>query len=231
MTITLLHPSRGRAKKAAETYISWIKKASGKHEIEHILSLDNDDNHQEYFETFSGLNTIAKVVRQVIVVSDNTCVVEATNKGAEKAKGDLIIYLSDDFECPENWDELLLEKVIWSFGGPLPIMIRVNDTIQPMDNCVLTIPIMSHSLYRRLGYFWNPEYKSMWVDVDLYFTTKPFMIECPDLLFPHLHCSAGNCEEDETYKRSSEHWNQGVEIFNRRSKEFGWGRAFNKIPV
>lgn len=231
MKFSLIHPSRGRAQKALETALNWKDKASGNNHIEHILSLDTDDTQlYRYKSMFEGhtLRSSRAIDKEtfIIIASSNTCVVEATNHAAKEATGDILIYLSDDFDCPENWDELILSKV--HTGDWL---LRVNDGYQPMDNCVLTIPIMSRSLYENLGYFWFPEYKSMWVDVDLYFTTKEYMIEAPELLFPHNCAANGKSQYDETYKRSEANWNQGVEIFNRRSKEFGWGRAFNKLPA
>lgn len=219
MLITLIHPSRGRAQKALETYWTWLNRSSGDFEIEHILSYDlSDTEKNKYVEHFFGLTRM--------LLNDNSCVVEATNIAANKAKGDILVYLSDDFSCPQDWDRLIVDRV----KGLDKFILRVNDGHQPMDNCVLTIPIMSKSLYGELGYFWNPEYKSMWVDVDLYFTTRKYMIEAPELLFVHEHPVTGVAQDDETYRRSALNWNQGVEIFNRRSKEFGWGRAFNKIP-
>lgn len=209
--ITLVHPSRGRAELAYINFNNWINKSSGKHKIEHILSLDSDDKElPKYLERFSKVE-----------INPNTCVVEAANKGAEKATGDILIYLSDDFDCPQNWDELIINRI----AGKEKVMLRVNDLLQPMDNCVLTIPIMTKGLYKELGYLFHPEYKSMWVDCDLYFTTKPYMIEAAELIFQHKHHAHGN---DETYRRSEQNWNQGVDIFNRRSKQFGWGRAFNR---
>lgn len=211
--ITLIHPSRGRAELAFLNYENWINKSSGKYNIEHILSLDSDDKElPKYLERFTKAE-----------INSNTCVVEAANKAAEKATGDILIYLSDDFDCPQNWDELIINKT----KGEEMFMLKVNDKLQPMDNCVLTIPIMSRKLYNSLGYFFHPEYKSMWVDCDLYFVTKPYMIIAPDLVFEHKHHAHGN---DDTYRRSEKNWNQGVDIFNRRSKEFGWGMAFNRLP-
>jgi len=216
MKITLIHPSRGRALKAKQTLDYWMERASGNNEIEHILSLDKDDNQvEQYIIQFNG--------KSKIFIEENDSVVMAANRIALEATGDIFLYLSDDFKCPLNWDKLIINKI----GLREICMLRVNDKLQPMDNCVLTIPIMTKGLYNLLGYFFYPEYKSMWVDCDLYFVTKPHMIEAPELEFRHEHQKDGN---DETYERSNLNWNQGVDIFNRRSAEFGWGRAFNRIP-
>lgn len=206
MKITLLHPSRGRANKALETFIYWVNQSSGENEIEHILSIDNDDvQKSSYLGTGETL----------IVCSDNQDVVQATNKAASSSTGDILLYLSDDFKCPKDWDKLIVEKVKNNSGKWL---LKVDDCLQKFEVPVLTIPIMSRALYTKLGYFWNPLYKSMFVDEDLYWVCRNngWIIEAPDLIFPHEHCSIGKAENDETYKRSSANWNQGKEVFRVR---------------
>jgi len=221
MTISLIHPSRGRPQKALETFRYWMEKASGEHTIEHILSIDQDDPRAErYSEQEYGANSL-------IFAGNNTCVVEATNKAAKFCKGDILVYLSDDFKCPQDWDKLIVQRTL---GVPV-FMLRVNDGYQPMENDVLTIPIMSRGLYKELGYFFYPEYRSMWVDCDLFHVTRPYMIVAPELVFKHEHPAAGFGRTDETYKRSEANWNQGKAIFERRSKEFGWKKPFKKMPV
>lgn len=202
--ITLLHPSRGRAKKALETYNYWMDQASGDLNIEHILSIDNDDVQRESYLSFKN---------SLVIPNDNKDVVEATNKAAKFSSGDILIYLSDDFKCPKYWDRLVFEKM-----RKTECLLKVDDCLQKFHIPVLTIPIMSRALYERLGYFWHPEYKSMFVDEDLYWTCKNngWIIEAPELKFPHEHCANGMAENDETYKRSSANWNQGKEVFRKR---------------
>jgi glycosyltransferase involved in cell wall biosynthesis len=209
MKITILHPSRGRAQKAFETYQYWMSKASGKIEIEYILSIDVDDNQQpEYSRIFMGVDGVC-------YTASNRNVVDATNVAASHATGDLLIYLSDDFKCPQDWDILLYDKYL---SGPVLALIKVDDCLQGFDVPVLTIPIMTRYLYITLGYFWHPEYKSMFVDQDLYEVCKKhgWIINAPQLKFPHEHCSIGKAERDETYIRSEKNWDQGKELFAKR---------------
>lgn len=218
MKITLLHPSRGRAKRAFETYQHWINSSSGTVEIQHVMAIDNDDaQNQDYYTTFKDVPT-------VIVSGDHDCVVRATNSAARYSKGDILVYLSDDFKCPQNWDLEIIKRL----QGKAMAILRVNDgglahkTNQP----VLTIPIMTRALYNELDYFFYNEYKSMWCDVDLYFTTKQYLIEAFDLQFIHEHHSEARSHlYDETYKRSEQNWNQGALIFNKRAKQFGWPKT------
>jgi hypothetical protein len=209
MKITLLHPSRGRAEKARENAKRWLHKSSRNHTVEYILSLDQDDpqlpKYEELFAQFTPH----------IIINANTCVVDATNAAAKKSTGDILVYFSDDFDCPQNWDDELVK----SFQGvETPRLIKVDDCLQPFDVKVLTIPIMNRQLYEKLGYFWHPGYKSMFVDEDLYWTcfTNGWMIMKPALKFPHEHWVNGKAPVDETYKNSEKNWDQGKALYAER---------------
>lgn len=206
MKISLLHPSRGRPVKATQTYQYWMSQASGKFEIEHVLSLDFSDPENENYERFDKLS-----------IDHNDCVVEATNQAAKIATGDIFVYLSDDFKCPQNWDELIVEK----FNLNEPMLLKVDDLLQRFEVDVLTIPIMNRALYTRLGYFWNPIYRSMFVDQDLFWVcaNSNWINFAPELKFPHEHYSNGKAQIDSTYTRSDLNWNQGKEMFAKRKAE------------
>lgn len=206
--ISLLHPSRSRPLKSFENSREWIEKAGC--EVELILSVDESDPMlQGYFEKYDGLVHL--------LVNNNTSVVEATNHAAKKAKGNILVYLSDDFKCPDNWGQLVSQEFE---GETRPCLIKLDDCLQKFDVPVLTIPIMNRALYERLGYFWHPGYKSMFVDEDLYWTARSLgaLKNCEHLKFPHEHCSIGKCENDETYQRSSANWDSGKALYAERKQ-------------
>lgn len=207
--ISLLHPSRGRPQKAKDAIDNWLIRSSHKFEIEYILSLDTTDPKlNEYLETWAdGAH-----------VNNNTSVVEATNTAAKESTGDILVYLSDDFLCPDGWDELIVKEFE---NENRPLVLKVKDCLQTFPAPVLTIPIMNRQLYEKLGYFWHPAYKSMHVDVDLYWTTFAIgaIKNCQHLEFPHHHYSNGKAVHDETYKRSEANWDQGLEVLKRRRLE------------
>lgn len=209
MKITLLHPSRGRAEKAKQTFDFWKEQSSGRVFIEHILSIDDDDiQTQKYIQGFPD---------SIVLINKNTCVVDATNVAAKVATGDILIYLSDDFKCPKNWDL----EIIALLGLETPFLLKVDDCLQKFEVKVLTIPIMNKALYNVLGYFWHPGYKSMFVDEDLYWTCSEnnWLIFADSLKFPHEHPANGKAVNDETYRRSAANWDQGKEMFAKRKLE------------
>lgn len=199
MKISLIHPSRGRPKKAYETARSWVDKSRlDPHEIDYILSLDEDDPKlKEYW-----------IEWDCEIVNKNTCVVEATNHAARESKGDILVYLSDDFKCPDNWGQLLIKEFD---KYPGPVVLKVDDCLQKFHIAVLTIPIMNRMAYDVLGYFFHPDFKSMHVDEHLYWRSKKlgFLKMAPHLKFPHEHYSIGKSEHDETYRRSEANWDHG----------------------
>jgi hypothetical protein len=205
--ISLIHPSRGRPQKSLETSREWIYKAGC--EVELLLSVDNDDpSIKEYLrKTFANL----------VVPGDNKSVVGATNRAAKFARANVLVYLSDDFKCPENWGQLILNEFE---NEDRPLLIKVDDCLQKFNVPVLTIPIMNRALYERLGYFWHPSYKSMFVDEDLYWTAHKLgaLKNCEHLKFPHEHCSLGRCENDETYQRSAANWDSGKAFYHERKQ-------------
>ena len=170
MLISLIHPSRGRPFKAKQTIDNWMAKSSKRNKIEHILSLDKDDRKINSYKVFF----------KDALIFDNSCVVEATNKAAAISKGEILIYLSDDFDCPNNWDSMILE-----YFKDEPLLLKVDDKLQPFHTDVVTIPIINRLLYDELGYLLNPLYKSMYVDQDLYWTcyNNGWLQEAPELNF------------------------------------------------
>lgn len=202
--VSLIHPSRQRAKKAFLTAMKWHLSSNVEHE--HILSIDYDDPEKTLYE---GL--FEKMSRRIIC-ADNKSVVQATNEACKYAKGNILVYVSDDIEAPMEWGELIQKEFD---GEDRPLVIKVDDCFQPLGTPILTIPIMNRQLYERLGYFWHPGYKSMFVDEDLYWTSRKLgaLKFSEHLKFPHLHKKDG---DDSTYQASARNWEQGKQFFNQR---------------
>lgn len=209
MKISLLHPSRGRSVKSITNSDEWLSKA-GNAEVELIVSVDESDKSKdEYIKLYGAKCWTFR----------SNSVVEATNLAAHQSTGDILIYLSDDFKCPDNWGELVLKEFE---NENRPLLLKVDDCLQAFKTAIVTIPIMNRALYHKLGYFWHPSYKSMFVDEDLYWTCLNIgaLKNCPHLKFPHHHYSNPDdsirADRDETYKRSESNWDQGKEVFRQR---------------
>lgn len=217
--VSLIHPSRGRPAKSYGNSLRWLHSAGC--DVQLILSIDLDDPFYEkyiyeYRELIRQENALEDDTLFAIISGHNKSVVDATNAAAGSvADGDILVYLSDDFAAPENWGQLIIKEFE---GVTEPRLIKVDDCLQPFHVKVLTIPIMNRALYEKLGYFWHPDYKSMFVDEDLYHTAQKLgaLKMCPHLKFPHEHVSVGKAENDETYRRSAANWEQGKAVFAKR---------------
>lgn len=208
--ISLLHPSRSRPQKSFETTQRWIMKAGCETEL--IVSIDSNDPYKnEYLNKYGDTEC-------TVICQDNKSVVEATNRAAKEAKGDVLLYLSDDFECFDWWGLDILKEF---YKENRPLLLKVDDCLQDFHVKVLTIPIMNRMLYEKLEYFWNPQYLSMFVDEDLWWTCHLIgaMKFAKHLKFEHRHTCVGKAPNDETYRRSAANWDQGKAVFAQRKAQ------------
>ena len=204
MKISLLHPSRGRAEKAKRTYDNWINKSSGKLDIEYILSTDMSDFAEPYMRSFG-------VTFKTETTNYNNNLVDATNNGAKKTTGDLIVLISDDFDCPENWDLLLLDAVKDKKDFVLKTLMdsKMDSDLLIMDKFTM-----------KTGYIYYPEYQHMFCDTDMTHkaSLEGQLIVRNDLVFTHNHYSIGKSEKDCVNTKADLTWNQGEKVYLERVK-------------
>lgn len=214
-TFSLVHPTRDRPIAALECLYRWFDLCSPFNRLDYILSLDTGDatKYADMVKIVQGNLPLQVLVRP------NATMVEALNKGAELARGDVLVYVSDDFECPPNWDVCIANEVIKAGRTEKdPWVLFVFDGNQRI---IQTICIMSRAYYKRFGYIYHPAYKSMFVDneyTDVALKSKQ-VIHAEHLLFRHHHVSrAGGMPWDATYARqnSRESWAHGERVYHER---------------
>lgn len=205
--ISLVHPSRGRPEMAYNAYAEWLRKAD--EDFEYIISLDHSDITQsQYF--------IKGFPEGSIIISTNRSIVDAVNVATSCATGDIIVVMSDDFGCPDDWCSLIRERLDPDKMG----LLHVNDTIQ---QGVVTLPILTRKLYERLGYVYFHRYFSMFADNDLTEAAKILGAYIPalDITFQHRHWVNGLNKRDATYNRenSDQAYQLGQKVFQQRQKQ------------
>jgi glycosyltransferase involved in cell wall biosynthesis len=201
--ISLLHPSRQRPEKSLATCNKWLERAGNN--VELIVSLDADD---------PTLNSYKAHPDASVIVNNNRSAVDAINRAAEIATGDIMIVVSDDTDCPHGWDE----KVIAAASGLSDFVIRVDDGIQPW---FITAPILDRVYYNRFGYLYHPEYKHMFVDTHFTHVAELLgrIIRRDDIKFPHLHYCKGHTKKDALNERADATWKQGEDLYLRHFRE------------
>lgn len=204
--ISIIHPSRGRSAEAYNTYRKWTECADNSDNFEYILSLDNDACEEYYKRFFYDDHLIS------ICLRDNKSAIEAVNNAAEIAFGNIIIVISDDFDCQSSWDTKLINNI----RGRTDFCAKTVDGIQPT---LITLPLMDRIYYERYGYIYNPNYLHMFSDQEM--TAVAIMtgkyIKIP-MLFEHLHYTTGKSAYDDINRKNDATWAQGEALFNERLK-------------
>lgn len=207
MKISIIHPSRQRPQQAEIAIKEWVGKAKDKNNIEYILSVDtNDGNLSRYKELSVNYGLI-------IHINNNKSAIEAINRSAKEAKGDLIIVVSDDFnEVPLHWEEELIKHL----KGKKDFLVKTQDGIQ---NTLITLPIMDREYYNRFGYVYYPGFTHLWADTEMtvvgHYLGK--VINVP-MIFKHNHYTTGNFKKDSISEKNDKTHAHGKLVFNTRKK-------------
>lgn len=196
MKWSIIHPSRKRCARAYEAALDCITNFDDSIDtIEYIVSIDDDDDQIECYKQWCIPNGI------ILISNKNRSLVDACNNAAKIATGDCFLVLSDDFLTPPRWNEKLKERIDRDMYG-----ILVNDGIS--DGDIMSLPIMSKTLYERIGYIYHPEFFSLFADNALLDVVKKLecLIDCRHLLFEHMHYIVGKSKIDETYQRENSNY-------------------------
>lgn len=198
--ISILHPSRGRPEKAKKTIIKWFESAS-LIPFQWITSIDYDDPEKDKYLDIGRC-----------LISQNASVVDAINNAAKIAKGNILMVVSDDTDCPDNWNSFLLK---W-LDGKNDFICKTQDGTQPW---IITNPIMDRTYYNRFGYIYHPDYQHMFCDTELTcvadLTGRKLV---SSIMFKHNHYSVTKEPPDAISKRADGTWDQGEKLFLERYK-------------
>lgn len=200
--ISIIHPSRGRPYKSWATISNWLNRASNANDIEVVISVDLDDpNLLTYKDLYHKFE---------VIVSDNRHAVDAINMGALRSLENILIVVSDDTDCPENWDDLLLKEV----EGKTDWILKTQDGIQKW---IITMPVMDRAYYNRFGYIYYPSYEHMFCDTELSCVADLTGRRLESkLMFEHLHYSTGKSVKDAISDKADKTWDQGEKLFLER---------------
>jgi len=204
--ISIIHPSRSRGNQAFQTYQKWINKSKNPNNIEYILSLDDNDPMLELY------NFLFKSIPITIITNNNRSAIDAINKAAQISTKEILIQIAEDFDCPQDWDEILLNNL----KDKEDFIVKTNDGTQ---DWIITLPIMDRKYFNRFGYIYYPEYLHMFSDTELshvadFLERKIYL----DIYFPHNHYTTGKNIRDEVSIKADSTWNQGETLYLGRLK-------------
>jgi len=212
MKISILHPSRSRPEKSFNTCKNWIENSGVIwDDIELVISVDIDDPYLSDYD--ENVIALCRGIAISYVKNENRSAVDAINKAAQAAEGDIFIVVSDDTSCSENWAVDLLKAV----EGKTDWIAKCPDGIQ---SWIITMPIMDRIYYNRFGYIYHPEYRHMFCDTEITCVADLLRrkIDIP-ITFPHLHPGHGHGTPDALNARADATWQQGEDLFLSRMKK------------
>jgi hypothetical protein len=209
-SISVIHPSRSRSEIAIKVLLNWYHKAE--YEFEYILAIDSDDPQLRQYTNHLGRFDREYGIQSKCVIGDHTSAIHAINESAKHSTGDILIVISDDFDCPIGWDF----KLMAALEGKEDFCVKTKDGIQ---RTLMTLPILDRKYYDRFGYIYHPDYIHMYSDQEM--TAVAHMLGRNldvDILFPHLHYSTGKFVKDEISVRNDSSYKSGRLVFNGRAR-------------
>jgi glycosyltransferase involved in cell wall biosynthesis len=200
-TISLIHATRGRAKKASIARKMWLDMAEHPERIEHIFVFDADDEDSYALRRMHHLE----------INAGGGCVA-AWNNGAMATEAPVMIQMSDDWMPPPKWDTLILERM-----GDLqkPSVLAISDGSRK-DN-LLCMVICTRNYWAQDFFMFNPRFTGVYSDnlfTDIAYQ-RGRVIDAKDLVFDHQHPAFGKADVDETYAKqnSREAYAKGLAIY------------------
>jgi len=182
----------------------------------------NFEEHKSIIEKyFSNENNY----RMIVVNTDKIGVCYPSyqlSSTTEGQLGDIVVFASDDFLPPQNWDEYLINKLERKEGG---LMVRDGYQLPDSSNMqypAITIPIMTWGCFEKLNKtIYNPVYTHMYSDCELYLNLKHMNLLIDDrindhTIFEHLHHAAGKRRSDQLDVQYHAKWQEDEITWNRR---------------
>jgi len=126
----------------------------------------------------------------------------------------VLIQLSDDWEPPMGWDQIILDRIGDTSKSAI---LQVSDGHR-MDH-LMCMAILTRARYIEQGYLFHPDFFSMYSDDWFSECARrdSVVIDARDVVFEHLHPAFGKGEMDATYARSNDstHYKAGDRHYAR----------------
>lgn len=201
----------------------WIKRSNNPQNIKTYVAV-NWQEHADYLKTY---------------LANDTCIITSTNQigvcypsyqlskrlGKEFGEildDDIVIFASDDFLAPQDWDTYLINKLK---GKTANLFVRDGYQLPDSSNMqypCITIPIMTYGCLKKMNnVIYHPAYNHMYSDCELYLTLKDLNLLYDDrgndnTIFEHLHHASGKRPADQADQAYNIKWKDDEQMWNKR---------------
>jgi hypothetical protein len=196
-------PSRTRPKRVFEVLDATLENISDKENYEFLLTLDEDDQSMNNYNTIQKLNSYKNMN---YVFGSSNSKIEAVNRDVKEFEKDwdILVLLSDDMvPIYKGFDNVIREKYDEFFPN-LDGVTWFNDGFQ--KSRINTLCILGKTYYDRFGYIYHPSYKSLYCDNEFTIVANKLGKQkyFDKVLIEHRHFSIGNNREryDQLYVRN-----------------------------
>lgn len=171
MHLLLKYPTRSRPLKFMNNLNAYLEKASGKHDITVMVTMDIDDstmnnNPMRYYLT----GKIGGRINVRFSYGESRGKIAAINRDVlMDIPWDVLVSTADDMEPQEkDWDDTILTDLIREFpdtNGSInyntdPRLETTADGRPEGWKGLITLPVIGRKLYERFGYIYHPDYIS-----------------------------------------------------------------------
>lgn len=225
MKILIKFPSRERPQKLIKMITKYVEKAEDMSNIRILVTLDEDDP------------TLTESVKEELIgihpnitldIGRSTGKIDAVNRGMpHPSTFDIVLLASDDME-PEvtGYDRIIRDRMKIHFPDTDGVLF-FNDGFNKQK--LNTLLICGSKYYRRFGYLYCPEYKSLFCDTEFMymadFLRKQKYFDEVIIRHEHPHINP-SVELDELYHRNNRYYFEDEATFDRRAK-----KIFMKTPT
>ena len=206
-------PTRGRVVKFFNTLNKYYELLSGKCNVEFLITCDIDDITMNNSEVIDRLKTYANLE---VEYGNSKTKIEAINAGVSQRDFQIVLLASDDMVPIVSGYDLIIISSMYKCFPDFDGIVWFNDGVQ--QNRLNTLCILGKKYYDRFGYIYNPEYKSLWCDVE--FTQVGNLLGKQmyynQVIIQHNHHSVTDEVFDETYAKNEIYENEDRLIFLKR---------------
>ena len=219
MKILLKCPTRSRPERVRKTLSTYLRFANHPELIGVAVSCDTDDDSMR--DTTELRRLISQFAWSRVYYSPNKTKIQACNANMEEIdyEWDIVVLVSDDM-IPQirGYDDIIRNEFLAGFSDTNGIL-WANDGCQ--GDKLNTLCIFGRDFYKKQGYIYHPDYKSLFCDTELTDQCrnehKSICRYIPYCIIRHEHPGTGFRQSmDKLYEINQRYWNEDMYTYIRR---------------